>query len=592
MAAEWIIHAGECPEVHWLLRVFLILLAVASFLSLIPAASSAAAGVPALPLDVEAEAEYARAAVTLDGEISLLSFAGSKPFPPKSGPRPLGTACEPSLRIAPCLSSRSAQSRSRTDRTSWREIDSLLSVLDADEAGEGVAHQFLAKAIRQRIGEAIAAYRAERTPGALLLKTGFALGATLVACLLVLGVLRGFRWVGGYVERRAQSHMAGLEERSFHLIQARKLTAGLRGLFLSIKVLALASIAYMYLDLLLGLFPWSRPLAKRLTATITDPLASMGAAILDAVPNLIFLALLIVVIRYVLKLVRLFFTGVQSGTITLANFDADWAWPTYRILRFLVIAFGVVVAYPYIPGSQSRAFQGVTIFIGVMFSLGSSSFIANLIAGYSLTYRRTFHLDDRIRIGDVTGDVAEIGLMVTRLRTVKNEEVVVPNSTILGNSVVNYTTLAKSRGLILHTTVGIGYETPWRQVEGMLKLAADHTPGLLKEPAPFVLQKALGDFCVTYEINVYCDTPQAMARLYTELHRNILDVFNEYGVQIMTPAYEGDPDQPKVVPKDQWFLAPAAPPGQRPQDSHAPMLQGEEGREEAESGPRGLDSQR
>ena len=439
-------------------------------------------------------------------------------------------------------------------------------MLDADEAGEGVAHQFLAKAIRQRIGEAIAAYRAERTPGALLLKTGYTLGATLVACLLVLGVRRGFRWVGGYVERRTKSRIAGLEAQSFRLIQARQLTAGLRGLILSLKVLAFASIAYVYLDLVLGLFPWSRPLAKRLTAIITDPLASMGAAILDAFPNLIFLALLIVVIRYILKLVRLFFAGVQSGTITLANFDADWAWPTYRILRFLVIAFGVVVAYPYIPGSQSRAFQGVTIFIGVMFSLGSSSFIANLIAGYSLTYRRAFHLDDRIRIGDVTGDVAEIGLMVTRLRTVKNEEVVVPNSTILGNSVVNYTTLAKSRGLILHTTVGIGYETPWRQVEGMLKLAADRTPGLFKEPAPFVLQKALGDFCVTYEINVYCDTPQAMARLYTELHRNILDVFNEYGVQIMTPAYEGDPDQPKVVPKDQWFLAPAPPPEQRPEE--------------------------
>jgi small-conductance mechanosensitive channel len=300
----------------------------------------------------------------------------------------------------------------------------------------------------------------------------------------------------------------------------------------------------------------------------------MGAAILDALPNLIFLAILIVVIRYALKLVRLFFAGVHGGTITLANFDADWAWPTYRILRFLVIAFGVVVAYPYIPGSESRAFQGVSIFIGIIFSLGSSSFIANLIAGYSLTYRRAFHIGDRICIGDVTGDVAEVGLMVTRLRTVKNEEVVVPNSTILSNNVVNYSTLAKSRGLILHTTAGIGYETPWRQVEGMLMLAADRTPGLLKEPPPFVLQKALGDFSVTYEINAYCDNPQTMNRLYTELHRNILDVFNEYGVQIMTPAYEGDPDQPKVVPREQWFLAPAEPSKQRPEEGRNPGTPG------------------
>ena len=149
--------------------------------------------------------------------------------------------------------------------------------------------------------------------------------------------------------------------------------------------------------------------------------------------------------------------------------------------------------------------------------------------------------------------------MVTRLHTIKHEEVVVPNSTILTSHVVNYSALAKKTGLILHTTVGIGYETPWRQVEAMLLLAAGRTPGLLKDPLPFVLQKGLGDFCVTYEINAYTNEPQAMARLYTDLHRNILDVFNEYHVQIMTPAYEGDPAEPKVVPKEQWFLSPAKP---------------------------------
>ena len=150
-------------------------------------------------------------------------------------------------------------------------------------------------------------------------------------------------------------------------------------------------------------------------------------------------------------------------------------------------------------------------------------------------------------------------LLVTRLRSVKNEEIVIPNSEILNSNIVNYSTLAREQGLILHTTVGIGYETPWRQVEAMLRIAAERTPGLLAEPRPFVLQKALGDFCVTYEINAYCDQPQAMARIYTALHQNILDLFNEYGVQIMTPAYEGDTEQPKVVPKENWFAAPAEP---------------------------------
>jgi small-conductance mechanosensitive channel len=226
-------------------------------------------------------------------------------------------------------------------------------------------------------------------------------------------------------------------------------------------------------------------------------------------------------------------------------------------VRLLVIAFGVVVAFPYIPGSSSEAFKGVSLFLGIIFSLGSTSIIANIIAGYSMTYRRAFRVGDRIKVGDVVGDVTEVRLQVTHVRTPKNEDVVVPNSVILGNSVVNYSTLAASQGLILHTTVGIGYETPWRQVEAMLLMAAERTSRLKTEPPPFVLQKALGDFAVTYELNVHCDRPGEMNSIYTELHRNILDVFNEYGVAIMTPAYVADPELPKLVPKEQWFAAPA-----------------------------------
>jgi small-conductance mechanosensitive channel len=223
----------------------------------------------------------------------------------------------------------------------------------------------------------------------------------------------------------------------------------------------------------------------------------------------------------------------------------------------LVIVFAIIVAYPYIPGSESGAFKGVSLFIGIIFSLGSSSFISNFIAGYSMTYRRAFRVGDRVKLGDQVGDVEQIRLLVTHLRTVKNEEVIVPNSTIMGNEVVNYSSLARNPGLILHTTVGISYDVPWRQVEAMLLEAVARTPGLRREPAPFVLKKELKDFYVTYEVNVYCDTPQKMASLYAEIHGNILDVFNEYGVQIMVPAYEGDPSQPKIVPKERWYADPA-----------------------------------
>jgi small-conductance mechanosensitive channel len=252
------------------------------------------------------------------------------------------------------------------------------------------------------------------------------------------------------------------------------------------------------------------------------------------------------------------------GTVQIKGFDPDWALPTFRILRLLVIVFALVVAYPYVPGSQSEAFKGISILVGVIFSLGSSSAVANVIAGYTMIYRRAFKVGDRIKIDTIIGDVTEMRLQVTHLRSPKNEEITIPNSTILSSSVTNFSRLAREQGLILHTTVGIGYETPWRQVEAMLLEAAQRTPGLLRKPAPFVLLLSLDDFAVTYELNVYCDQPQESLNLYAALHRNILDLFNEHGVQIMTPAYMGDPATPKIVPRDQWFAPPATPSSSEP----------------------------
>ena len=198
--------------------------------------------------------------------------------------------------------------------------------------------------------------------------------------------------------------------------------------------------------------------------------------------------------------------------------------------------------------------------MGVLFSLGSTSVISNVIAGYTMTYRRAFRVGDRVKIGATVGDVMEMRVLVTHVKTPKNEEVVIPNSTILGGEVTNYSTMARAQGLILHTIVGIGYDVPWRQVEAMLLLAAERTEGLLQEPGPFVRQKSLGDFAVNYELNAYCDDPSQMPKLCSEMHRNIQDVFNENGVQIMSPAYRGDPAEPKIVPKEQWYSPPATSP--------------------------------
>jgi small-conductance mechanosensitive channel len=301
------------------------------------------------------------------------------------------------------------------------------------------------------------------------------------------------------------------------------------------------------------------PGAPRIALAL-EPLRVIGERTLANIPNLVFLAVLFVVVRLALKVIGLLFDAVGHGSVTFKSFDPDWAQPTYKILRVAVLAFAVVVAYPYIPGAGSAAFQGVSLFIGIVFSLGSSSAISNMIAGYMITYRRAFKAGDRVKIGDMIGDIIETRLQVTHLRSVKNEELVIPNSLILSSQVLNYSSLARTEGLILHTEVGIGYETPWRQVEALLIAAAERTPGLAREPSPFILEKALGDFAIVYELNVYCRDVHEMGKLYAALHRNILDLFNEYGVQIMTPRYERDPDQPKVVARKDWYVSPAAPP--------------------------------
>lgn len=451
--------------------------------------------------------------------------------------------------------------KDRDDRTLLMAGNRLLvDLFDADAEIEGVSRKILAETKQLLLQEALTNYRLDRTPGVLLTKSLYALAATLVAIGLLFGFRRGLRSLHGLLERRLANQLKVLETQSARFVKAQQLANFLRSFIKAVYVVLIALTLYFYLNYILGLYPWTRGFADWLFDLILSPLQIMGAALLADVPDLIFLVILYYVVRYVLRMIRAFFDGIAQGAIKLRSFERDWAWPTYRILRVVVVIFAVVVAYPYIPGSQSEAFKGISILLGLIVSLGSSSIIANIIAGYSLTYRRPFRIGDRVRINDNLGDVMEIRVLVTRLRSLKNEEIVIPNTTVLNGEVINYSTLAQKSGLILHTTVGIGYETPWRQVEAMLKLAAARTSGLLKKPKPFVLQKELGDFAVTYELNAHCTDPKNMTQIYSGLHRNILDVFNEYGVAIMTPSYEADPPEPKLVPKDQWYEAPAPQP--------------------------------
>jgi small-conductance mechanosensitive channel len=435
----------------------------------------------------------------------------------------------------------------------------VMGVYDADGAVEGMSRQALATIYVGRIRTAIAAYRAERSAAALRQAALSALVATLVFGALVTAVVWTRRKLAALLDSRYKQRIDALAAKSQEVVSATRLWNSLGTLLRFIRSAAIVVLAFVYLQYVFGRFPQTRAAAQSITGYVIGPLATMWASFVGWIPDLIFLVVLAFVVRIILRLLRRFFEAVEQGRIHLEHFDRDWATPTYKLVRPLVIAFALVVGYPYIPGSGSEAFKGVSLFLGIVFSLGSSSFIANMIAGYSMTYRRAFKLGDVVKVGDVMGVVTTIRLQVTHIRTIKNEDIVVPNSQILNTHVVNYSSLAQTKGLILHTTVGIGYETPWRQVEAMLQEAARRTPNLMADPPPFVLHLQLGDFCVTYELNVYCSNPLKMRATYTDLHRHILDVFNEYGVQIMTPAYEGDPEIPKVVPRDQWYLAPAKP---------------------------------
>jgi small-conductance mechanosensitive channel len=387
-----------------------------------------------------------------------------------------------------------------------------------------------------------------------------ATAATAAAALAFWLTWIAFRRARLGLDQRYRKRLHSLSIQSFEVVRAESIWRALDGTLSGLRWLAIAVIAYALSTFALRQFPWTRSAAERLLDLVVQPVLSMATELLAYFPKLVFLLLLFLAVRYLLKLLKVFFEAVAAGRVPLRSFDAEWAQPTYHIVRILLILLTLVIAYPYLPGSGSAAFQGLSIFAGLMLSLGASSAMASLIAGYTVTYRRAYRVGDRITVGELTGEVSDVRLLVTHLRTVKNEEVVVPNSLVLQSHVVNYSKLVRSHGLILHTTVSIGYETPWRQVEAMLQLAAERTEGMLREPAPFVLEKSLGDFAVTYELNAYVDSTKLLPQRYADLHRNVLDVFNEYGVQIMTPAYEGDPEVPKVVPQDKWFVTPARAP--------------------------------
>ena len=276
---------------------------------------------------------------------------------------------------------------------------------------------------------------------------------------------------------------------------------------------------YFYASLVLGFFPWTRGYAQLLVGYILSPLQTVRHAFVAYLPNVFFIAVIMVISFYFTRFTRIIFTEIGKQTINFPGFYPEWAEPTYKIVRFLILILTVIVIFPYLPGSDSSAFRGISIFLGVLFSLGSTSAVANVVAGVILTYMRAFKLGDRVKIADTMGDVIEKTLLVTRIRTIKNVEITIANAMVLSAHIINFSASAQQQGLILHTTVTIGYDAPWRTVHELLIAAAVATENILTEPQPYVLQTALDDFYVHYELNAFTGHPSRMAVTYSELHK-------------------------------------------------------------------------
>ena len=303
-----------------------------------------------------------------------------------------------------------------------------------------------------------------------------------------------------------------------------------RYLFMLVQLLFTVPLVFI-------VFPQTEKLAYTLLGYLWMPVRQILKGIVDYIPNLFTIVVIWLAIKYMIRLIRYLAREVEAERLKINGFYPDWAMPTYHIVRFLLYAFMIAMIYPYLPGANSGVFQGISVFVGLIVSLGSSTVIANIIAGLVITYMRPYKLGDRIKLNDTTGNVVEKTPLVTRIRTPKNELITIPNSFIMSSHTVNYSSSAREYGLIIHSEVTIGYDAPWRKVHQLLIDAALNTPGVIDDPRPFVLETSLSDWYPVYQINAYIRDADRLPQIYSNLHQNIQDYFNEAGIEIMSPHY-------------------------------------------------------
>lgn len=383
--------------------------------------------------------------------------------------------------------------------------------------------------------------------------------ALLVIVLLVVAIKltnKGITKLSEKVLSLEGTFFTGMRFRGYELMNAQRQVGILVSILRLLRLALVIFLFYISIPILLSIFPWTRGWAEKLFGYVLNPLSELGASFIAYIPNLITIVLITVLVRALVKFLKFLAMELENENFSLPGFYPDWAKPTFNLLRILLYAYAFVVIFNYLPGSDSAVFKGVTVFLGVLFSLGSSSAISNMIAGVVITYMRPFRLGDRVKIGDVTGDVLQKSLLVTRVRTPKNEEITIPNSTILSNHTTNYTYYTKksdSPGLVLYSTVTIGYDVDWREVHSALIEAAKRSEGVSDKTDPFVLQTSLDDFYVSYQLNCFTYMADKIPKIYSSLHQNIQDVFNERGIEIMSPHYRAARDGNKITLPEKYI---------------------------------------
>jgi small-conductance mechanosensitive channel len=438
----------------------------------------------------------------------------------------------------------------------------IMRILNEDVNREsGETTQMAADAAARNLQLAINEIRESQNSEAMLKASGYSIVATLVLAALLWLIIK----VYGVFARRVRAIVQLRSEKlapswSQHLVGR----SGLADIaIVPVRLIAWAFallLVYQWVALVLEFFPYTRPWGEGLFNNLLGGLGNFGRSILRAIPGLLFVVLIFLITRFIVRVVRAFFEGVQTGRINVGWVDETTARPTGQLLIAIIWLFSLVAAYPYIPGSDSEAFKGIGVFVGLMLSIGASGVVNQAVSGLMLMYTKALRPGEFVQVGETEGTVTSVGFLTTRIETLRNVEVTLPNAYLVANVTRNLSRLAANGGVRLTTAVTIGYDTPWRQVHAMLRMAAERTTHVARDPAPRVVQTALQDFYVEYTLVICVPDARLKIAVLDELHAQIQDVFNEFGVQIMSPNYEADPSDKKYVPKEQWFQAPAQPP--------------------------------